>query len=115
MRARVEPLVDDNLMSAYAESVQALGTPDLVLYLSVADNDLQAFVRTTFERDFRNFLGEHALGNAVLEKVSRSAHSTLASLNGPLAFWLVVLFPTDEMACVAVRAQRIGAGSSILS
>ena len=113
-RARVETLVNDELISAYADSVKSFVSPDLVMYWDIAQSDLQAFTRRAFALSLRTLRGTPAV-DAVLQKISQPAISSLKHKKGPFAFWLVVRFPDGELACIPLDGQRPGRGSSVRS
>jgi hypothetical protein len=106
--ARARAVVDERLFAAYWASVDHFGTTDLVLYFDTdrREDPVDAFVRT-------RLLADANIPGPLSAKISKPAKDAATTWTGAgTAFWLVVLFPDEEMIVSAVVAQRAGQGGT---
>lgn len=103
LESRVQDLIDDRLFMAYWDCVSHYETTDLVLFFNTeepsdpvsASPRLQVLAQADVPESLR----------AIVQKPASQAAVEPDGSNA--SFWLVAVFPDDEMACVAVNAKPL--------
>lgn len=101
--ARVRSLINERLIAAYWEAAAHYKTGDLVVLYDHDEPTAIDFYRREkliAEPDIPEFMRKS------LGKPASSARSILTTSDA--AFWLFASFSPEQMACVAVKAKRIG-------
>lgn len=108
LESRVQALIDDRLFAAYWDAATHYETKDLVLIFNAEE---QVDPVTAAQR--LELLAAPGIPEALrvpLQKPASEAAKVLTSSDA--FFWLVAIFPDEEMACVAVNAKPIAPGGS---
>jgi len=108
LESRVQGLINDRLFAAYWDAVTHYETEDLVLIFNAED---QSDPLTAAQRV--ELLGAPGIPEALQATLQKPASEASSVREGSDAFfWLVAIFPDEEMACVAVSAKPIALGGS---
>jgi hypothetical protein len=108
LESRVQALIDDRLFVAYWDAVTHYETKDLVLIFNGEDQSEPLTVAQRVE-----LLGAPGIPEALQATLQKPASEAAKVQHGSDAFfWLVAIFPDEEMACVAVNAKPIAPGRS---
>jgi hypothetical protein len=106
LESRVQGLIDDRLFAAYWDAVTHYETKDLVLIFN-AEEQLDPV--TAAQRV--DLLEAPGIPEALQTTLQKPASEAAKVLHGSDAFfWLVAIFPDEEMACVAVNAKPMALG-----
>jgi len=101
--ARVKALVDHALLESFWRGVVHYNTIDLVLFL---DQRKQAEPVVVYPRE--RTIADKSVPAALRAMLSKSARSAASPLSfEDTAFWFVVLFQDEGMACAAITAKPI--------
>lgn len=104
LETQVQQLVDDRLIDVYQQSVKHYGNTDLVLVFdeSRAVDPVDFYERT-------KLVESPDMPESLKTKLSKPANEAAGSLQySEVAFWLVVSFSNEEMACTAIKATLLG-------
>jgi hypothetical protein len=106
LEARARQVIDDHLFEAFWESVDHLGTTDLVLCLdtTVPEKTLQVFVREQLIQDPE--------APAFLKrKFARPAREVARKMkDASTSFWLMIAFPDEQVLVLALHARQMSPG-----